>query len=571
MFNYLILFISITLIIYMYVQYILLNYELNNSKKLMNLILSHIGDGVIISDNNGKTISTNSIVNSITNIDEKNLKSLSSDSILKTISKIIYQNSQDGNSKDSTNLICEDDCINKSVLVTKKRNGEIYNKVTILHNLFECTTAHQIIHKMAHYDSLTGLANRSYINELLNLELETSKKNNSETAVVFIDLDNFKIINDTLGHDIGDLVLKEVSSKIQKHLGNEAHIGRLGGDEFLIILPEIKSPNDSLNKINKLLDDLNGSLPIDNKELFITASAGISICPLHSTDAKTLLKNADIAMYNAKNKGKNQCLIFNEEMSIERSTKLEIIEDLKNAIDNNEFKLFYQPKVDIMTNKMIGVEALIRWFHPKKGIIPPSKFIPIAEETGLILPIGEWVLLEGCRQNKIWQQSNYSPIEMSINLSTHQFEHPSIINTIKDILNKTQLDPKWLELEITESIAVKSFEYASRKLSKLKEIGVSVAMDDFGTGYSSFSYLKHLPIDTLKIDKTFLDDIANDTNEELITASMINLGKRLNLTVVAEGVENNEQLSFLKTNKCNIAQGYLFSKPIPSSEIEKLF
>jgi diguanylate cyclase (GGDEF) domain len=554
-----------------YVKFILLNYELKNSDKLMNLILSHIGDGVIISDERGNTISTNSIVNSITNIDEKNLKNLSSDSILKTISKIIYENSQDENSKFTENIICEDDCINKSVLFTKNRNGKSYNKVTILHNLFECTTAHQIIHKMAHYDSLTGLANRSYINELLSLELKTSKENKTQTAVVFIDLDNFKIINDTLGHDIGDLVLKEVSSKIQEHLGNEAHTGRLGGDEFLIVLPAIKNHTDSLNKINKLLNDLNGSITIDNKEVFITASAGISIYPLHSTDAKTLLKNADIAMYNAKNKGKNQCLLFNEEMSIERTTKLEIIEDLKNAIENNEFKLFYQPKVDIITNKIIGVEALIRWFHPKKGIISPSEFIPIAEETGLILPIGEWVLLEGCKQNKKWQQSNYSPIGMSINLSTHQFEHPSIINTIKETLKKTQLDPRWLELEITESIAVKSFDYASRKLSKLKEIGISVAMDDFGTGYSSFSYLKHLPIDTLKIDKTFLDNITKDANEELITASMIDLGKRLNLTVVAEGVENIEQLSFLKTNKCNIAQGYLFSKPIPSTEIEKLF
>jgi EAL domain-containing protein (putative c-di-GMP-specific phosphodiesterase class I) len=275
-------------------------------------------------------------------------------------------------------------------------------------------------------------------------------------------------------------------------------------------------------------------------------------------------------MYAAKKKGKKNCLLYREEMNIENSKKYEMINDLKKALNNNEFKLFYQPKVDITSNTIVGFEALIRWFHPEKGIIPPSDFIPLAEEIGLILPLGEWVLRKACTQNKKWQESGYGSIKIAVNLSTHQFEHPSLIGTVKKILLETNLDPSLLELEITESIAVTCFECALTKLKHLKKLGVTIAIDDFGTGYSSFNYLRLLPIDTLKIDKIFLDNLMSHPNEQLITASMIDLGRRLNLTVIAEGVENEKQLSFIKKHQCNIAQGYLFSKPLPVEEIEKL-
>lgn len=561
---------SLIIIFFILIKYFRLKTKFNNQDKLMNLILSHIGDGVIIADSEDNTLSTNYIVKNIADMEKKNITNMSADAVLKTINQIVYKNTTDEDKNYEVHDCGEENCINKSVLSTKNGNGKILSKVTILHNLSECSTAHQIIHRMAHYDSLTGLANRNYINEILSKVILDAEKYKTQAATVFIDLDNFKAINDTMGHDVGDLVLKKVSSSINEFFGTNTCAGRLGGDEFLLVMPDIINPDYCMKKIKELLKKINSSLIIENKEVNVTASAGISIYPIHGTEPKELIKNADIAMYNAKDKGKKLCLLYREEMHLERTKKHEMISDLEKALTNNEFKLFYQPKVDITTNKIVGIEALIRWFHPEKGIIPPDEFIPLAEETGLILPIGEWVLMQGCKQNKIWQELKYPPMKVSINLSTKQFEHYSLIGAIRHALKESKLEARWLELEITESIAVKSFDQACKKLEKLKKIGVTVAMDDFGTGYSSFSYLKLLPIDTLKIDKIFLDNLSKHSNEELITASIIGLGKSLDLTVVAEGVENSDQLSFLKNHKCNLAQGYLFSKPVPPNEIEKL-
>lgn len=558
------------ILLYVHKKYLSLRVEINANTELMNLILSNIGDGVVVGDASGRTIIANSIVKNISGMEVNNLSNVPYDSLLEIIRKKISENSGSGENNSLVYDNGEHGCTNYSEKIIKNKNGEVSTKIAILHNLFECSTSHQIIHRMAHYDSLTELPNRNHIKEILAKSIATSKEKKDYTAVAFIDLDNFKMINDTMGHDIGDLVLKHISSVIHECLGNSAYAGRLGGDEFIVVMPGISNITDSIRKIKGLLKNLNNSISIDDKEVYITASAGIAVYPLHGTTPKDLLKNADTAMYAAKNKGKMICLLYREEMNIQNIRKYEMINDLKKALYNNEFKLFYQPKIDINSNKIVGLEALIRWIHPEKGIIPPSDFIPLAEETGFILPLGEWALREACSQNKKWQGLGYAPIKIAVNISTQQFQHESFIGTVRKILQETNLEPRLLELEITESIAVTCFECALIKLKQLKKLGVTIAIDDFGTGYSSFNYLRLLPIDTFKIDKIFLDNLMTHPNEQLITASMIDLGKRLNLSVVAEGVEHDNQVIFLKKHGCNIAQGYLFSKPVPVEDIERL-
>jgi EAL domain-containing protein (putative c-di-GMP-specific phosphodiesterase class I) len=296
----------------------------------------------------------------------------------------------------------------------------------------------------------------------------------------------------------------------------------------------------------------------------------VAFYPKDGSIAENLINNADVAMYSAKGSGKNRCKLYNNEMNVEAVEKLKMINDLKNAVKNQEFRVYYQPQIDINTNQVVGMEALIRWQHPLKGLVPPLEFIPLAEETGLILPMGKWILREACRQNKAWQELGYKPMRIAVNLSIVQFEHNSLIKTVKSVLNETGLDPQWLELEITESLTMKCFDCAIKKIKQLKELGVYISLDDFGTGYSSYNYLNQLPIDSLKIDRIFLENLKKDSDEEFITKTMISLGKRLDLIVIAEGVETASQLDFLRTQKCNIAQGFLFSKPVPAEEFVNL-
>jgi EAL domain-containing protein (putative c-di-GMP-specific phosphodiesterase class I) len=322
--------------------------------------------------------------------------------------------------------------------------------------------------------------------------------------------------------------------------------------------------------MNKLIQGISKPIHIKDKEFYITASIGIAYYPEHGEDVQEIIKNADTAMYSAKANGKNICHVFNDEMNIEALEKFELVTDLRNAVVNNEFILHYQPQIDISNNEIIGMEALIRWKHPTKGLIPPLSFIPLAEETGLILPIGEWALREACLQSKQWQEENRRPIKVAVNLSIVQFEHNNLVRIVKKILNETGLSPKLLELEITESVALKCYDCAYNKIKEIKDIGVNVSLDDFGTGYSSFNYLRQLPVDTLKIDKIFLANLAPNSDEEFIMKTMIALAKRLKLRVIAEGVETLNQLEFLKKQKCDTAQGFLFSKPLPIGDFEKL-
>lgn len=541
----------------------------------MTSILSSIGDGVVLADKSGKVTYINDIIQKISGVSDEELIGLSVKDVLDIINEKLQESSSICMEKDQENMKVEmpgysEGCIDNLMLPVQDNRNGVIGTILILPNINECDRAHQIIHRMAHYDWLTGLANRTLINERLTAMLDEAKRNTEYMAVVFIDLDNFKSVNDTLGHDAGDDLLKSVSRSIESCIEKGDMVGRLGGDEFVVAISNFNSTMDVVKKVNKILEVINKPLNIGGMDFYITASAGIAIYPNHGDNVKTLLKNADTAMYEAKNSGKNTYQLYNNELNKRLSNRLNMENELRNAIKNEEFELFYQPQVDVGTGELVGVEALVRWMHPTKGIISPSEFIPFAEETGLILPIGEWILRKACIQNRIWQDMGYKPIRIAVNLSIKQFENENLVWTVNKILEETGLDPRWLELEITESIAVKCFDCAVRKINQLKGIGIYVSLDDFGTGYSSFNYLKQLPIDTLKIDKIFLDNLSPGSNEEFITRTIIDLARRLNLVVVAEGVETSKQLEFLKDHNCDRAQGYLFSRPISESQFENL-
>lgn len=416
-------------------------------------------------------------------------------------------------------------------------------------------------------DHLTQLMNRREFEKKLQQKIDKQES----VAVFFLDLDRFKYVNDSLGHSVGDKLIQLVADRLRKIVGDEdSAVCRLGGDEFTILL-ECTDKNCISNFAKEIIDEIKLPYIIDEKELLITCSIGISIYPDHGNNIETLMKSADVAMYLSKENGKNDYSIYQDHM-IEKSAEiLELELELRKAIEHNEFELYYQPKVDLYTQEIVGCEALIRWNHPTKGIIPPSTFIPLAEETGLINPIGEWVLKEACRQGKKLHEAGYSGLQIAVNVSVHQLKQVNFVGMVKSILMENQLEPRFLELEITESISMLSKSNKIKKLYDLKEIGVSLAIDDFGTGYSSLKYLTKLPVDTLKIDKSFIDEIgkSNHFTSLLMVDAIITLAKSLNLEVIAEGIETEEQMNYLNKHDCDVGQGYFISKPLPMCKLEE--
>lgn len=420
-------------------------------------------------------------------------------------------------------------------------------------------------------DELTNLPNRASINNKTSLEILKANQKGKKLAVLYMDLDNFKAINDTLGHSAGNILLKEIGNRLKGVIIDTKNLARLGGDEFAFLFPYKDALEEVSAFADKIINIVNQPVIIAEKELYITASIGIAIYKEHGNNFEDLTKNADTAMYYAKELGRNRYCFFTKELNERVVEKSELANSLRYAIKNNEFKVFYQPQINIRTGEVDGVEALVRWFHPKKGMISPFKFIPVAEDTGLIIPIGNIVLYEACRQNKQWQDLGYEPFRVAVNLSAKQFEQEYLVETIENILEETSLEPKWLELEITESTVMKDFDFSIKMLNRLREMGIHVSLDDFGTGYSSLNYLKRLPIDTLKIDKCFVDNIKLDLKDEIIAKAVIELAHNMGLEVVAEGVEHVDQLDFLKEQDCDKVQGFLFSKPEPAEEIEMSF
>lgn len=417
----------------------------------------------------------------------------------------------------------------------------------------------------AYHDSLTGLANR--VSFIINMERTIDTPSPNQLALLLIDLDRFKTINDTLGHHIGDEILKKTAARLKSSLYTGTAIYRLGGDEFVITIPHAKE-KDAAKLAKKIVASFQNPFWVGTYEINITPSIGISLFPEHGTTSEDLLKNADAAMYLSKEKGKNIFNFYNEELNKNMMRKMDIENHLIKAIEKNQLSLFYQPKINLETQEIVGMEALLRWQHPEMGWISPAEFIPIAEETGNIVSIGKWVLEEACRQNKLWQDQGLPSLKVSVNVSVLQFQNGKFINTVKEVLRETQLPPQFLELEITESI-MQNIEESTKVLESLEKLGVKMSIDDFGTGYSSLHILQKLPIDTLKIDKTFVDALDQKGQHPMLKA-IIDLALNLGLNIVAEGIENIHQMHSLKELGCPLGQGYLFSKPVDSSEFEKL-
>ncbi|MFP3123651.1 EAL domain-containing protein [Ectobacillus funiculus] len=439
---------------------------------------------------------------------------------------------------------------------------------SIIRDITERKKSEEKIHYLAYYDALTGLPNRNFLGEYLREALVCSQGSKHILTVMFLDLDRFKLINDTFGHSFGDVLLQQVSVRLRECLREDDMVSRYGGDEYIIVLKQ-QDTQEIYGLADQIIDTLATPFMIYGRELFISPSIGISMYPTDGDDVETLIKNADAAMYLAKESGRNNYQFYTSSLHVMNNWKFELEKGIRNALQNNEFTLHYQPQVDLKTNTIIGLEALIRWKHPEYGFISPAEFIPVAEEIGLIGSIGRWVLETACKQRKQWQENDLPPVDVSVNVSAVQFRDKHFVATVQQVLQDTKFEPCCLELEITEG-AMQYVKEATSIMGALKELGVRLSIDDFGTGYSSLSYLRHFPIDKLKIDKSFVDEINHHSSGEIIVKTIIALGNSLGFEVIAEGIENAEQVSFLVQNNCRLGQGFFFYKPLPAEEIEGL-
>ncbi len=418
------------------------------------------------------------------------------------------------------------------------------------------------LNALANYDALTSLPNRALFHQRLQRSLVHAQRFNEGLAVLFIDLDRFKNVNDTLGHEAGDRVLLAIAERLKGSLREVDTVSRLGGDEFAVLIEKVTETRLVGSIARKLLKAIADVIMLGNQEYQITASIGISAYPADGSDATTLLKNADIAMYRAKEQGKNNSQFYAAEMNAHSMTRLSLETGLRHALDRGEFLLHYQPKVDIASGRITGMEALVRWMRPQSGMVSPADFIPLAEETGLIVPIGAWVLKAACEHNRAWQRQGMPPLRVAVNLSARQFVQANLVSEVARVLDASGLAPASLELEITESMVMDNPERAIQTLRQLKSMGIALAIDDFGTGYSSLGYLKRFPIDNIKIDRSFIKDIPRSNDDATITRTIIDMTHNLRLKVVAEGVETAAQLDFLREHGCDEMQGYYFSRPL---------
>lgn len=447
--------------------------------------------------------------------------------------------------------------------------GDITGSVIVINDITDRKQAESTIKHMACHDWLTGLPNREQFHKNLVQEINFAKQNSQNCSVLLLDLDGFKLVNDTLGHEMGDNLLSQVANRLISNVHPNDLVARQGGDEFIIFLNEA-----DVIKTTKIVETILKSFTypfiLAGKEIVITASIGISIYPTDGQNAETLIKNADTAMYQSKKNGKNNYLFYKPDLYETHINQLSMVNSLRKAMKNQELELVYQPKINIFSNQIVGVEALLRWNNREFGMVSPADFIPLAEEIGLIIEIGEWVLRTAARQNKKWQDLGYSPITVSVNLSARQFLQKDLVHKVEQVLKETGLHPSYLKLEITESIAMHNLEEAISKLEQLKSLGIGLSLDDFGTGFSSLNYLKKFPIDELKIDQSFIRNVDIDLQDAAIVKAIFSIAKSLNLIVVAEGVETKKHVEFLVQQQCDEAQGYYFSRPVPSSEIENV-
>jgi diguanylate cyclase (GGDEF)-like protein/PAS domain S-box-containing protein len=470
----------------------------------------------------------------------------------------------------------------KSRDVLRFKNGKIFDRysaplvdsksryqgrIWYFRDITERKVSEERIQFLAYYDALTGLPNRTLLQDRLAKALADARRQPDKVAILFLDLDKFKDINDSLGHSVGDLLLQEVAERLKRFAREQDTMARLGSDEFLIMLTHIKDLHDAAVAAERIMDRMTAEFVVQGHSLNVSCTIGISMFPENGVDCDTLVKNADAAMYSAKADGRNNFRFFTEEMNTQAVERLAVESSLRSALAKNQLFVMYQPQMDIASGKIIGLEALARWQHPKLGLVPPDKFIPIAENSGLIIPIGEWVLRTVCRQAKKWQDEGLPAVSVAVNVSAVQFRQRGFCQLIRSVLQDSGLDPQYLELELTESLLLANAEVTLSVLKELKSMGITLAIDDFGTGYSSFGYLKQFRVSKLKIDCLFIRDVAVNPDDAAITTAIIGMAKSLHLKVIAEGVENEAQMSFLRAHLCDEIQGYYFSKPLTVDKV----
>ncbi|MFZ5640685.1 MAG: EAL domain-containing protein, partial [Bacillota bacterium] len=558
--------------------------EIWEEKERAQVTLQSIGDAVITTDALGNVEYLNPVAEDLTGWTKEKAKGLPLPQVFRIANENTGEAAENPVEKciregriiglaNHTVLIHRDGhkfAIEESAAPIRNREGEIIGTILVFHDVSEKRSLlKQMVHQTYH-DPLTGLPNRILFNDRLALALVQAQPNQDMLAVLFLDLDRFKIVNDMLGHAVGDRVLKEVAGRIKECLQKSDTIARLGGDEFTILLPRISHEEDAAKVAQKIIQAFQLPWMLGNQEFHITVSVGIALYPNDGDDAESLLKHADTAMCRAKDQGRNNYQLYTPAMNAKIMERLTMENSLRYALKRNEFTVFYQPQVNTASGQITGMEALVRWLHPDRGLVGPVEFIPLAEDTGLIIPIGEWVLHTACAQNKAWQESGLQPVRVTVNISACQFQQQNLVNTVAQALKQTGLDPQWLELEITESALMQDLDFTIKVLQDLRDMGVRISVDDFGTGYSSLNYLKRFPIHTLKIDRSFVRDITDNPEDAAIVSAIIVLAHNLNLNLIAEGVETPDQLAFLKHCRCCEMQGYLFSKPLPAGEFEKL-
>jgi diguanylate cyclase (GGDEF)-like protein/PAS domain S-box-containing protein len=460
--------------------------------------------------------------------------------------------------------------IESSIAPINNREGQAIGTVIVFRDVSAARAAASMVVHAAQHDVLTGLPNRLLLNDRIDRAIILAQASAMQVAVLFLDLDGFKYINDSLGHSIGDKLLQSIAVRLVNCVRNTDTVSRQGGDEFVVLLSEVKEPHAAAAIAAKILKDIAKLHSIDRHELHVTASIGVSAYPDDGTNAETLIKNADTAMYQAKENGRQGFRFFTPAMNTRAVERQSIEASLRCALERDEFTLHYQPKICLRTGAIVGAEALIRWMHPVRGMVPPAQFIAIAEDCGLILPIGKWVLRQACEQARIWVDAGYPAIGIAVNVSGAELKEEGFLEDLLAILEQTRLDPRLLELELTESVLMRRTDSTITILTILRERGVQVAVDDFGTGYSSLSYLQIFPLDVLKIDQSFVRQIAINGSDAAIVTAVIGMARNLKLRVIAEGVETREELDFLLAHECDEAQGYYFSKPIPADKFMDL-
>lgn len=559
-------------------------FKLSSSRKTLSLtearyrsIVNQSSDGILVVEaETGRIIDSNDVMQKLLGYPKDKLETLTTEDM--------FWNLSPENRHQIQNISSEKFCFFGEVKFVKGDGGILEVQLAanlipfddsqaiclICRDLTEHKLHERKLWEMAHHDPLTGLPNRSHFIDRLRHAMAHMDRANKQLALLFIDLDNFKIANDTLGHHAGDLLLQEVSARLQAAVRKVDTVARLGGDEFTVLLETLKKPENVLRVIQKIGEAFQDPITIQNAEVYVTASIGIALYPEDAETAEVLLKCADTAMYHAKEMGKNSHQFFSEELSIKVNERLLLENGLRRALQNDEFVLYYQPKFDVPNRCLTGFEALIRWQHPEMGLVLPGKFIPLAEETNLIGPIGEWVLRRACRQGRAWLDEGFPPLQIAVNVSARQFIQEDFVEVILSILDDTGLPGNLLELEITESVIMEDPQQTIKAIKELKKYGITIAIDDFGTGYSSLMQLRNIPLDVLKVDRAFVQGIQVNRKDEILVSTIISMGNNLGLKVVAEGVEKEEQMTFLQKHNCSEVQGFMLGKPLPPEMLRDL-